>query len=244
MQTPEYDNLEKHLLDQIKSGKKFFWNQLRWDAVKEYFKLSQKILDFGAGPGLLGEFIEDEFPNNTYFFSEKIESLRIRLISKYGEDKDYTNLNQYHDFDVICMLDVLEHIENDQEFLIKLTQEMKSGSKLIITVPAKMSLWSAWDKKHGHFRRYEKQSLKDLFLDLNGTIKECSYLFPELFPVALNRKRKLNEFDLSRISDEDLNFPDWPKWLNGLIRACLTPSLKLRRISPIGTSLILVWVRA
>ena len=52
------------------------------------------------------------------------------------------------------LLDVLEHIENDKEFLILIKKKLKINGRLLITVPAFEKLWSSEDDAAGHFRRY------------------------------------------------------------------------------------------
>ncbi len=121
-----------------------------------------------------------------------------------------------------------------------LCASMKPGSLLVVTVPASMALWSAWDIKHGHFRRYTKKSLLGV-LPAGGQLMELTYLFPELFPIGLFRKRKLNKLPLSELNDDSLNFPAWPKWLNYCLELALTPGLYMRHVNPFGSSLMMVW---
>jgi 2-polyprenyl-3-methyl-5-hydroxy-6-metoxy-1,4-benzoquinol methylase len=63
-------------------------------------------------------------------------------------------------FDAIIYIDVIEHIENDAEELLKAYKCLKPGGKLIILVPAHNFLFTAFDKAIGHFRRYNKQMLR------------------------------------------------------------------------------------
>lgn len=65
-------------------------------------------------------------------------------------------------FDLVCLLDVLEHLEDDLEALRRLGRVLKPGGWLILTVPAHMSLWSAFDRASGHRRRYSCAGLAGL----------------------------------------------------------------------------------
>ena len=62
-------------------------------------------------------------------------------------------------YDYIYSIDVLEHIENDTEILSKLHTLVKEKGKVFLYVPARMELYSDFDRKIGHYRRYTRQEL-------------------------------------------------------------------------------------
>ena len=65
-------------------------------------------------------------------------------------------------FDLILMLDVLEHVENDVEFLCDtVDQNLKAGGSLLISVPAWKQLISKHDLWLHHFRRYVPAEFHD-----------------------------------------------------------------------------------
>ena len=63
------------------------------------------------------------------------------------------------EFDGIIYLDVLEHIENDQQELNRALSHLRPGGHLMILVPAHQFLYTPFDKKIGHYRRYNKKML-------------------------------------------------------------------------------------
>ena len=65
------------------------------------------------------------------------------------------------------MLDVLEHIKNDEEFIKQAKRLLKLNGFYLINVPAKMKLFDNDDIYYGHYRRYEKEDLIRL-LENNG----------------------------------------------------------------------------
>lgn len=65
-------------------------------------------------------------------------------------------------FNAIIYIDVLEHIKNDQDELKKSFNSLASGGDLIILSPAHQWLYSPFDKKIGHYRRYTKKSLSSI----------------------------------------------------------------------------------
>jgi SAM-dependent methyltransferase len=73
----------------------------------------------------------------------------------------------------IFIFEVLEHISDDKEALIKLFELLTPGGFLILSVPAHQSAWGANDDLAGHLRRYEKVELKDKLEEAGFNI--CSF---------------------------------------------------------------------
>ncbi|MDD6207336.1 MAG: methyltransferase domain-containing protein [Clostridiales bacterium] len=88
----------------------------------------------------------------------------------------------------LIMLDVLEHIEDEEMMLDTLSHTMKKEGKLILTVPAFPCLWSSEDDSAGHFRRYRKKRLETILQQHGFCIDYCTYFFSFLWlPVAVFR---------------------------------------------------------
>ena len=60
----------------------------------------------------------------------------------------------------IGLFDVLEHVEDEQEFLGEVHRCLASDGHFYLTVPAGQWLWSDADVQAGHFRRYTLASLR------------------------------------------------------------------------------------
>jgi SAM-dependent methyltransferase len=96
--------------------------------------------------------------------------------------------------DALLLMDVLEHVADDQALFERLLDTTQPGSHLIVTVPADMALWSAHDESFGHFRRYDRPSLERLWTGLPVTVRLISYFNSRLYWViratrAWNRLR-------------------------------------------------------
>src|SRR5262249_36598229 len=63
-------------------------------------------------------------------------------------------------FDSAVLINVLEHIEDDDGALRELSARLKPGGRLILWVPAFKLLYSDFDRKIGHYRRYRMPGLK------------------------------------------------------------------------------------
>jgi SAM-dependent methyltransferase len=98
--------------------------------------------------------------------------LPLAITVKQGTVGD---LPQETSFDTILYYDVLEHIENDEEELHLACKHLNPGGCIIVVAPAHQSLYSAFDKAIGHYRRYDKNLLRFVVPD---SLKEtrCIYL--------------------------------------------------------------------
>lgn len=90
----------------------------------------------------------------------------------------------------IGLFDVLEHIEDDKEFLSHLYQLLQPGGRLYVSVPAFNWLWSADDVHAGHFRRYRSQILEESLRETGFNVEYSTYFFSHLV-VPLFMKRSI-----------------------------------------------------
>jgi SAM-dependent methyltransferase len=88
-------------------------------------------------------------------------------------------------FDLIAMLDVLEHIEEDSASLARLGEHLAPGGRMVITVPAFAWLWSRHDEVHHHKRRYSRAALKSALARAGLRPVRTGYFNTLLFPLAL-----------------------------------------------------------
>lgn len=93
-------------------------------------------------------------------------------ITRYS--KQYSNITFYNSFsdletknelaDIVLLLDVLEHIEDDKGILENIVQNRITDNNTLffITVPAFQWIFSHHDKWLGHYRRYDLESLSNV----------------------------------------------------------------------------------
>lgn len=92
-----------------------------------------------------------------------------------------------------AILDVLEHIERDDEFLRTLWKKLAApleggGGRILLTVPAFQILWSSEDDSAGHYRRYRLKELRKLLQTAGFDVLYINYFFEFLFfPILLVR---------------------------------------------------------
>ncbi|OOG59794.1 methyltransferase domain-containing protein [Rhodanobacter sp. C03] len=58
-------------------------------------------------------------------------------------------------FDLICALDILEHVADDDSALAELARVAMPGATVLLSVPLHPEAWTAFDDFVGHCRRYE-----------------------------------------------------------------------------------------
>ena len=229
-------NLETHLENQARNADQFvnfFWHVIRsafiLKTLKKYNK-TNSVVDVGAGAGVFFKHYLTEFPKSRYYFIEPIQALRDRILKTPGSEV-VTDPKAALPQEAAVVLDVLEHIENDKDFLINLHQRMASGSLLIMTCPALSLLWSDWDVKLGHFRRYNKRSLISVVESAGFKVKESRYLFHLFLLPALWRKWS---------PGEGAEFPMLSAGLNRLLTLWARIELSALGFLPFGTSITII----
>jgi len=85
-------------------------------------------------------------------------------------------------YDLIALLDVLEHVVDDKGSLAAILERLKPGGALLLTVPANPWMWSAHDVAHHHHRRYRKHEIEALAKDAGYQIELLSPFNSLLFP--------------------------------------------------------------
>jgi SAM-dependent methyltransferase len=88
-------------------------------------------------------------------------------------------------FDLICLFDVLEHVDQDEATLRRVRSLLAPGGRAVITVPAFAKLWGPHDNQMHHKRRYERAELAAKLRRAGLTEIELSYSNMFLFPAAL-----------------------------------------------------------
>ncbi len=127
----------------------------------------KKILEIGCGTGnLLNLLSNHDFElygsdySKDYLIKAKQKNPDIEF---FQGDLTDTNMWSKHQqaYDSIICSEVLEHLEDDLKALQIINSLLKTNGVLIITVPASMLLYSEFDKKIGHCRRYSMDSICD-----------------------------------------------------------------------------------
>ena len=87
-------------------------------------------------------------------------------------------------YDLIAVLDVVEHIEDDVAALRAMRERLAPDGKILITVPAHEWMWSAHDVVNHHHRRYTKKTLQRAIAAAGLRPRKLGYFNSLLFPLA------------------------------------------------------------
>jgi len=229
--------LEQHLNRQMERSRNFFWNRVRWELISSKLPSGPaELVDVGAGPGFLGDFLRERHPQIQYRYIEPIEGLENQLAERFGADANRRDAD-FGDASYVTLMDVLEHQEHDREFMADLAAKMAPGSTLLLTVPAMPSLWSQWDAMLGHYRRYTKTMFRETVAPLPFELVEVNYLFPELLPLGWVRRARMRGQNGTEEAGADAEFPDLSRPLNETLYRVGSATKAMRRVWPAGTSL-------
>ena len=79
-------------------------------------------------------------------------------------------------FDLICALDILEHVADDHTALAELARVAAPGASVLLSVPLHPEAWTAFDEFVGHCRRYDPAGIPAL-LERHGFRLEHSAIY-------------------------------------------------------------------
>ncbi|MCJ7457739.1 MAG: class I SAM-dependent methyltransferase [candidate division Zixibacteria bacterium] len=149
------------------------------------YKLKPPFLDAGCGGGdVVLHLARKGWNGKGIDFSPEAISIAERNLQPFSdvriERRDV--FSERGSYSTIILWDVLEHVEKDSELLSVLSQNLSTrvgGGYLIISVPTNKKEWRWDDKFYGHYRRYDRQEIKDLLSRAGFEVKEYwDFTFP------------------------------------------------------------------
>jgi 2-polyprenyl-3-methyl-5-hydroxy-6-metoxy-1,4-benzoquinol methylase len=209
------------------------------DVIEHSITLSSgaKVLDVGCGTGAILAMFQKKFEA----YGTDTSELAIEFCRQRGLANSFccaldTFPHPELRFDLITLLDVIEHIDNDIGVLRQAFGFTKPDGHVLVTVPAYQFLWSRHDDLNHHKRRYSKSQLKKALEATGFTVEKLSYYNSLLFPTAL--VSRLAERFIKPKTDTTLDLP--PRFINSRLESIFGfERFLLRKISfPFGLSLI------
>ena len=224
------------------------WIKWRFEVLKKSmkniginFKENFECLDVGCGSNNFALNFEE-------ISNYKIDQVDIDPENFRSKKKGRGSLLEYdinsrqnelkNRYDIIFLLDVLEHIDNDNEFLQSCYFHLKKDGFLVINVPSIPELFSKYDNAVGHIRRYKKENLRNLLVKNNFKIFLIKYWGFLLVPLLFLRKVMTN---LSKKNKEEIikkGMDTQPKIILFVINMLKYLELKLFKVSILGSSLV------
>lgn len=188
------DEYGSHILASLEKARRF--NLWMGQTLAPY--VGSRVLEIGSGIGTLtSQFIPREFYlasdiNPTYLsylrgYSVGKPYLRVRHVDA-GIPGDFAGLEDK--FDTVLMINVLEHVPNEQIALGNIRSALMPGGRAVILVPQHPAIYGTLDTALDHRERYTPESLR------NG-LERAGFEVEKIF-------------DFNRFS-----VPGW--WLNGKV---------------------------
>lgn len=147
-----------------------------------------RILEVGAGTGgnlrMLGAFGQ--------VHAMEMDSFALQYAARLAPDADLREGSlpdvipfPAASFDLICLFDVLEHVERDVEALRALRRLAGERGQLLLTVPAGQWLWSRHDERLHHHRRYSASTLSAAAREAGWFVNRLTHFNTLLFGLAV-----------------------------------------------------------
>ena len=235
--------MEAHVYPQMyRVEKEHWWFVARREILARYLDAraplpdGARILDVGCGTGAILEMFSarhdawgvDTSPQAIAFCRERgLSKLRLGPLAEFSAPAP---------FDLITMLDVVEHAEDDLGLLRDALPLLGDRGRLLVTVPAFPSLWSAHDEMLHHERRYTRDLLRRRIAEAGFVTEHITFFNTFLFPVALARRTLGRLAGMEQTHDLDIPAPA----LNALLRRVFAAEGDVLRSGslPFGLSLL------
>lgn len=202
-----------------------------------------QILEAGCGYGGNLSMLSEFGTVDCFEFDEQARDYVSRVLGwkvAYGHLPSNPGFTD-RKFDLVAILDVLEHIEDDVGSLNSLRDLLAEHGRLLITVPALPWLWSHHDEVHHHKRRYTRKSLNIVLEKAGLRPVHIGYFNSLLFPLAVVQRLAQKVMGVEHQVDE---LPSRP--LNSMLEAIFGLESRLvgKVAMPIGLSLYAIAERA
>jgi hypothetical protein len=209
-------------------------NRLLKKQIRKLSKQNTAILDVGCGRGVTVKYLRSKAIDCIGVEPAEAQPLigieRYIHIGKKAEELSEIERNRYN---LLLLLDVVEHIADPVLFLKNLTASFPNLTHVIITVPACPELWSNYDEFYGHYRRYTLNMIEDLAHQLSWSLIWKFYFFQLLYLPARIITRSGQKRNVEMKAPRGLK-----KWVNLLTSYILTIGNYTHLLGLPGTSII------
>jgi SAM-dependent methyltransferase len=166
-------------LEAIAEGKNYY----HWILGRFAPYLGRHVVEVGGGIGTFSEYIlsldgvEDlvviEPAGNMYpVLAERFRNnMRVKTVNAYLGDMHVARIA-----DSLVAVNVIEHVEDDEQFLKQAANTVIPGGHLLLFVPAIPAIYGTLDKAFDHFRRYSKSALRRVVERAGWEVTEVSYV--------------------------------------------------------------------
>jgi hypothetical protein len=187
-------DLRESRQSELHPGRRHPWELARLEIVYELLmaplagQTPRVVLDIGCGDAFVAGELSRRLPETTFVavdtelddafmdsLTRQLSGQRIALFKSL--EAAAAQVSQ--PADVVLLLDVIEHIEDDIGFLVRLRGSpfITDETLFVITVPAFQRLFCSRDLFLGHFRRYDNRMLIEHLARAGYRTERIGYLF-------------------------------------------------------------------
>lgn len=230
------------LREKSKTEKRHPWELARFEVIKNLLKnqiidySGKNILDLGCGDLFFIKELNKRHPSAKYYAVDTAFDNRIIDSEKNSSLNVYKSMddlpeNETLKFDVIFLMDVIEHINDDLAFLKNLvdSQYVSQNTIFVITVPAFQRLFSNHDHFLKHYRRYNNRSLESTTTQSGlQTIEKGYFFFSLLIPRYIESRLDKVKGHTKQVGTGLTNW-DKPKFITDFLKNFLLVDYRIHK---------------
>jgi SAM-dependent methyltransferase len=159
-------------------------NNNNWTRGKIAPFIGKAVLEIGSGIGTFSKFIIGA--GRTVTLSDVDETYVNGLKERFRDDPSVSVVQadagrideavNGRKFDTVVAINIIEHLENDDEAFERIKKILLPGGKLIFIVPAHKLLFSKFDRSIGHYRRYNRSELERQLVEKGYNIEFIEFM--------------------------------------------------------------------
>lgn len=224
-----------------------FWMQWRFLVFERFLKwigISVKeqisVLEIGCGIGIFLRQMEQNTDWKIDGVDINIEALKNSVAERsrlffYDVMEERAEFKQA--YDIVILMDVLEHIEKPAEFLKACFSHLRPGGAFIVNIPAVQSMYSVYDEVMGHLRRYDREKLLKELDAISSSKIITAYWGITLLPMLFLRKLFISK-NASKDNIVKKGFQPPGRFSHAILKFLMRLELLFLKKPPIGTSLM------
>jgi SAM-dependent methyltransferase len=189
------------------------------------------VLDVGAGSGFFSRLLLEHGAGQATCVDPAYDAEHAETHT--GRPIRFVRSVAAGEFDLLLLMDVLEHVDDDVALLREYVERAPVGARFLITVPAFQWLWSGHDVFLEHRRRYTLSQLEQVVAraGLHG-LHGC-YFYGLVLPLAAGRRLAGRVAGVSRdVAKSDLQVHS--PAVNGVLGAICTAELSFFRANQVA----------
>lgn len=184
------------------------------------------IADVGAGSGYFSKLLlERGIGQEAICIDPAYECETEQTVN--GRNLRFTPEPEISAADLVLMMDVLEHVDDDAALLKQYSHLLSKNGHLLVTVPAFNWLWSGHDEFLEHRRRYTRSNLSKILEKSGFDVLTSKYYYLSLLPIIVPI-RVMDRLRLKlRSKPPKSSLKQHAKWINSLLTSVMVIERRL-----------------